>query len=154
MQELNVVISAEVLAKGLRSSKRNPRDVHALLESKGAVGRNGVLAALDGLSRIDTSALAETFPFPQLFVFVNHILVCGKQKIYEYVNGALVLKYTATTFGETWEAVDFYDFLYLTNGAEAVIRNPETGVYSLSSTVPAGFALCNYNGQILVGGVL
>lgn len=139
------------LARGLRPSHRIPRNSEFLTTCDGAVGRDGVLCALDELSRIDTSIITDAFPFPQVFVFTNYILICSLDKIYEYNGDELLLKYTATAPCNLWEAVDFYNFIYLTNGKEAVVRNADTGIYSLSSNLPFGSALCNYNGQVLVG---
>jgi hypothetical protein len=146
-------ISPEQLARGLRPSNRLPRNNGFLTVCNGAVGRDGVLTVLDELSRIDTSIITDSFPFPQIFVFTNHILICGKDKIYEYDGTTLILKYTATTFGNLWDAIDFYEFLYLSNGQEAVVRSAETGVYSQSSVLPKALTLCNYNGQVIAGGL-
>ena len=150
-KDFTFTISAEQLTRGLRPSKRAPRDSKFLVEAKGAIGQDGVLCAIDELSRLTTAEVTDTFPFPQLFVFTNLIIVCGRLKIYELVSGSLSLKYTATTGGSTWTAVDFYKYVYLSNGREAVTRNPDTGVYSLSSTLPKAMSLCNFNGQVLVG---
>ena len=121
------------------------------MESKGAIGQDGVLCAIDELTRLATAEVTDTFPFPQLFVFTNLIIVCGRLKIYELVSGSLSLKYTASTSGSTWTAVDFYNYVYLSNGREAVTRNPDTGVYSLSSTLPKAMSICNFNGQVIIG---
>lgn len=150
-KDFSFTITSEQLTRGLRPSKRAPRDSKFLVESKGAVGRDGVLCAIDELSRLTTTEVTDTFPFPQLFVFTNLILVCGRLKIYELSAGALSLKYTASTSGSTWTAVDFYNYVYLSNGREAVTRNPDTGVYSLSSTLPKAMSICNFNGQVIVG---
>jgi len=150
-KDFTFIITAEQLARGLRPSKRAPRDSRFLVESKGAIGRDGVVCAIDELSRLATAEVTDTFPFPQLFVFTNLILVCGRMKIYELVSDSLSLKYTATTAGSTWAAVDFYNYVYLSNGREAVVRNPDTGVYSISTTLPKGMSICNFNGQVIVG---
>lgn len=151
MAEFTFTITAGQLSNGLRTSKRSPRDAGYLVESKGAVGRNGVLTAVDELTRIATTVITDAFPFPQLFVFTSLILVCSRTKIYEWSGGSLVLKYTATTAGSTWSAVDFYEYVYLSNGEEAVVRSAETGLYSLSATLPTGMSLCNFNGQVVIG---
>jgi len=150
-KDFSFTITSEQLTRGLRPSKRAPRDSKFLVESKGAVGRDGVLCAIDELTRLATTEVTDTFPFPQLFVFTNLIIVCGRLKIYELTSGSLSLKYTATTGGSTWTAVDFYNYVYLSNGREAVTRNPDTGVYSLSSTLPKAMSICNFNGQVIVG---
>ena len=150
-KDFTFTISSDQLTRGLRPSKRAPRDSKFLVESKGAIGQDGVLCAIDQLTRTATAEVTDTFPFPQLFVFTNLIIVCGRVKIYELTSGALSLKYTASTSGSTWTAVDFYDYVYLSNGREAVVRNPDTGVYSLSSTLPKAMSICNFNGQVIVG---
>lgn len=150
-KDFTFTISAEQLTRGLRPSERAPRDSKFLFESKGAIGQDGVLSAIEQLSRTTTAEVTDTFPFPQLFVFTNLIIICGRVKIYELTSGSLSLKYTATTGGSTWTAVDFYNYVYLSNGREAVTRNPDTGVYSLSSTLPKAMSICNFNGQVIVG---
>ena len=139
------------LVKGLRKNKQNPRNNDALITCSGAMGYNGVLQSIDELTRLDTSSIVDGFPFPQIFLFTNMTIVCGLLKIYEIVSGSLSLKYTATTPGTTWSAVDFYDYIYLSNGREAIIRDAFTGVYSLSATQPHATAMCNYNGQVVIG---
>jgi len=150
-KDFSFTITSEQLTRGLRPSSKAPRDSKFLVESKGAVGQDGVLCAIDELTRTSTAEVTDTFPFPQLFVFTNLILVCGRLKIYELSAGALSLKYTASTSGSTWTAVDFYNYVYLSNGREAVTRDASTGVYSASSTLPKGMSICNFNGQVLVG---
>lgn len=144
-------LSGKELSRGLRPSSRVPRNSEYLTESLGAVGMDGSLQVLDSISRMDTSAITDGFPFPQLFVFSNMIIVCGLDKIYEWNGSSLVLKYTATTLAGAWSAVDFFDYVYLTNGKEAVVRDAGSKAYSLSTTLPTGTTLCNYNGQVLVG---
>lgn len=144
-------IQAKRLVRGLRPSKRAPRNEGYLIDANGAVGRDGVLQALDSLTRMDTSTITDGFPFPQIFVFTNAIIVCGLLKIYEWVNSALVLKYTAAAAGGTWSAVDYFDYVYLSNGKIAVIRNAESKIYALDATLPHATAICNYNGQCIIG---
>lgn len=139
------------LARGLRPSKRSPRNEEFLVTCDGAVGRDKVLTTLDTLTRLDTSVITDGFPFPQIFVFTNVIIVCGLKKIYELVAGSLVLKYTAAAAGGAWSAADFYDYVYLSNGSIAVIRDAGSYAYALDATQPHASAICNYNGQVLIG---
>ena len=148
--EFTFTITADQLTRGLRPSKRAPRDSKYLVESKGAIGRDGVLSAIDELSRMDTSDITDAFPFPQLFVFTNMVIVCSSTKIYEWVSGALVLKLT-TTGKSTWSAVDFYDYIYMSNGAVAVVRDSASGEYSVDSDLPTANSILNYNGQVVIG---
>jgi len=146
----NVTISSEQLKRGLRPSKRTPRNAGYLVECLGAVGRDGVLQALDALTRIDTSAIATTFPYPQLFVCTNCIIICSPTLIYEY-DGSLTLKYTAGAAADPWTLADYYDYIYLSNGSIAVIRDAASKVYSLTTDLPSASAICNFNGQVIIG---
>jgi len=144
-------IGAKDLSKGLRSSKRKPRNSDFLVTCIGAVGKEGVLQVTDELTRMVTSTITDAFPFPQIFVFTNMIIVCGLKKIYEWNGTSLDLKYTAAVAGGTWSAVDFYDYVYMSNGRIAVIRDAGSKVYAISATQPAATAICNYNGQVIIG---
>ena len=151
MSDFTFTIAAEELAKGLRPSAKSPRDKKFLVEAVGAVGRDGVLAAIDELTRMDTSEISDAFPFPQLFVFTNFIIVCSSTKIYEWNSGSLTLKHTATVQKSIWTAVDFYDYVYMSNGAVAVVRDATLGTYSETTDLPTTTSILNYNGQVIVG---
>lgn len=150
MSDFTFVIDSEQLAKGLRKSKRSLRNTGFLIESKGAIGLDGVLSAIENLSRIDTSVITDSFPFPQLFVFTNLIIVCSSTTVYEWNGTALVSKLSVTA-GATWKALDFFDYVYLSNGTVAVIRSAETGVYAESSSLPTALSMVNFNGQVVIG---
>lgn len=152
MSSFTVTLKTETLNRGLRPTQRAQRNAGYLVKADGVVGRDGVLSAIDDITRMDTSAITDGFPFPQIFVFTSMIIVCGLKTIYEVAsNGSLSLKYTATTPCGTWDAVDFYDYVYLSNGIEAVIRDAGTKAYALSSTQPHFTSVCNYNGQVIIG---
>ena len=146
----SITIDTSKLSKGLRPSKRMPRNSSFLVECKGAVGRDGVLQTLEELVRIATATITDAFPYPQIFVFTNLIIVCSSTKIYEWVAGSLEEKLTVTA-GSLWSAVDLHDFIYMSNGAVAVLRSPESNVYSITTAQPEAMAICNFNGQILIG---
>ena len=149
--KFSLTIKTKELAKGLRPSKRNQRDNDFLITCSGAVGKDGVLQVTDELVRMATELITDGFPFPQLFVFTNMIIVCGLKKIYEWNGTSLDLKYTATDAGSTWSAVAFYDYVYMSNGKIVVIRSAGDFTYSLSSILPSAMAICNYNGQVIIG---
>ena len=146
----SITIDTSKLSRGLRPSKRMPRNSGYLVECAGAVGKDGVLQTLEEITRIATAAITDSFPFPQVFVFTNLIIVCSSTKIYEYVGGSLVEKLTVTA-GSTWTAVDFYDFIYMSNGSVAVLRNSESNVFSVTTDQPKAMSICNFQGQVLVG---
>ena len=147
-------IQAEALARGLRPSKRVPRDSKYLIECIGAVGYDTVLQVMDDLEdyRMNTSGvITDTFPYPQVFIFTNMIIVCSETEIYEWVGSSLVSKVGPVAAGELWSAVDFLTFIYLTNGSVAVQRNPSSGDYSITTDYPIARAICNFNSQVIVG---
>ncbi len=148
--KLTFTITAKELSRGLRPSKRVPRNSDYLTKCVGMVGREGVLQALDSITRMDTDTITDAFPFPQIFIFSRMIIVCGLLKIYEWVSDSLVLMYTAAAPGGTWSAIESEDYVYMTNGKISVVRDPASLVYSLS-TLPHATATCNYNGQVLIG---
>lgn len=149
-------LKAEELARGLRSSKRNPRNAKFLVECVGAVGYDKVLQVIDDLqnNRIDTSVIVDNFPYPQIFVFTEMIIVCGSVDIYEYSSGSLTKKLGPVTVGQLWSAVDYHRFVYMSNGVVTVLRDSETGIYALSSAQPVARAICDFNGQTVIGGIV
>jgi len=138
------------LSRGLRPSRRMPRNSKFLVECNGSVGIDGVLCSLDEIRRISTSAITDGFPYPQIFVFTNVVIICGETKIYEWVSDALVEKLTVSA-GSTWNAVDFHDYIYLSNGQVAVERDALDKTYSTTTDLPTCMAACNYNGQVIIG---
>jgi len=139
------------LSKGLRPSKRNPRNSEFAVECSGAVGKDGVLQSIEQLTRFDTSLISGSFPYPQIFILTNLIIGCNATEIYELSNGVFTLQLTVAS-GSTWSIVDFYDYVYLSNGNVAVIRDALTKEYSTTTDLPTGMTLCNFNGQVIVGG--
>ena len=142
----------EILSKGLRPNK-NVRNNPYLIESLGAFPYEGVLQAVEQFTRIGMGAVTCSFPYPQLFVLSEVIVVCTSTAIYELVGGSLVLKIGSLTAGTTWDMVDFKTFLYFTNGKVSVRKEADTGVYSVDATLPTATCLCNYNGQLLIGSI-
>lgn len=143
------------LAKGLRPTKRSPRNTKFLTKCQGAVGLDNVLQALAdiNLDWIDTSAIAGlAHPYPQLFVFSNLIVVCTENEIYEYSAGTLTSVLDVTGFeGITWSAVDFFDFVYMSNGVVSITRDPNSKAWAVSATLPLASGICNVNGQVVIG---
>jgi hypothetical protein len=145
-------IGSDELSVGLRSTKRNPRNKKFLVECVGAVGYDKVLQVIDDLQRIDDSGeeVNKEWPFPQIFVFTNIIIVCYAREIYEYYQGALVHKLTTWPTGSLWSAVDFYNFIYMSNSVDVVLRDPNSGEYSVTTNQPLANAICNFNGQVII----
>lgn len=145
-------IDSPKLIRGLRPSLRVPRDSGYLVKCAGGVGRDGSLQVLDVITRMATTAITAAFPYPQLFMFSELIIVCSPTVIYEWVSGSLVSKLTVTT-GSPWTAIDYHGFIYMSNGVVAVTRTAG-GVYAISSTLPVAQALIDVHGQVMAGGYL
>ena len=151
------VIPPEDLARGLRPTRSSPRNIKFLTECNGAVGIDNVLQGLKDLNLdhlVNTSTLTYIFPYPLLFVFTNMILICTQTQIYEYTHsspGTLTLKITVAP-GILWSAVEYFDYIYMSNCTAAVVRHPEDGSWEEigSEALPPARAMCNYNGQIVI----
>jgi hypothetical protein len=144
----SITIGFEELARGPRPSKRVPRNSKFLVECVGGVGRDSSLQVIDDVSG-DRINQASIFPFPQLFVFTNLILICTDTKIYELVNGTPTLRLTVSP-GTIWSAVDFFDYIYMSNGKVAVIRSATSKLWSVSATLPLAGSIVDYNGQVMI----
>jgi len=89
-----------------------------------------------------------------LFVFTNMILVCTDIDIYEYTHtspGTLTNKITVAP-GILWSAVEYFDYIYMSNCTAAVVRHAEDGSWEeiFGESLPPCRAACNYNGQIVI----
>ncbi|RLC24892.1 MAG: hypothetical protein DRH93_03290 [Deltaproteobacteria bacterium] len=138
-------------AKGLRPTKRNPRNTQFLTTCSGAVGRDNMLQVLEEITRLATDVITDSFPYPQIFVFNRMIIICGETTIYEWESG-MVEKITGLEPGSTWRAIESFNYAFLSNGVVSVVRDTGSFTYSISTDVPICNSICNYNGQILVGG--
>lgn len=139
--------------KGLRPVLPTVRNTQFLVEAIGCFPYEEVLRAVEQFARIDTSSLGTlAFPYPQLFVLTDVIIICTSTAIYEYGGGTtFTSKITGLTEGTTWSFADFRSFIYLTNGKVAVTKSADTGIYSTRSDLPYGTCVGNYNGQVFIG---
>jgi hypothetical protein len=147
--KFNYFIEPKNLSKGLRPSINVNRNSRFLSTCDGAVGNEYAIHSINQLSAIDTSLLSCSFPYPQIFVFNSIIIVCTSTDIYELLGISLVHKLTVTG-GLLWTAVDFFNYVYLSNNIVSVIRDAYTFQYSISSDVPVTRSICNFNGQLLI----
>ena len=143
-------LNTQDISKGLRLSKRSMRNSGYLIQSSGAVSREGVLQTLSNMSQEDFSIITDGFPYPQIFTFPNLIIVCGKTQIYELVAGVLVLQIIVSTAGNTWSAIASGEYVYMSNGEVAIVRDPGSLTYNISD-LPSASCICNFNGQVLIG---
>jgi len=143
------------LMRGLRKDSATSRDSYEMSDLSGLVGFDGAFKAIPGTTvKADLDGSSPTFPFPQVFVLSRLLLYCTSTKIYEMspADYSLTLVHTVVA-GSAWKVVDFFEYLYMSNGALAVVRSA-AGVWSTSSDLPTAYAMCNYNGQVLVGGIV
>ena len=143
------ILDTQDLARGLRPSKRVPRNSGYLVESSGAVGRDNVLQTLDLMERMDLSLISDGFPYPQIFVFPKAIIVCSRNTIYEWISETLVAKLTVSP-GDPWKAISISRYVYFSNRVVSVVRDPISNKYALSD-LPVASCICNYNGQVFIG---
>ena len=148
MKETIVTITA--FQKGL-VPKENIRNSLFLTESLGAFPYQGVLITSENFSanQIDASALACTFPFPQIFVLSEVILICTPTAIYEYPD-LTTPKISGLTTGTLWSVADYKRFILLTNSQVVVKKDSGTGLYSIDTTRPAGTCIADFNGQMFL----
>lgn len=139
------------LIKGLRPSSHSPRNTEYDIVCSGVIGRDGALVRQESLTRIDTSVITDAFPYPQIFVFPDIIIVFGQTKIYEFTPPSTLTLRLTVTAGNLWSCVAVGDYVYMSNGVVAVERNPESKVFALSTDIPICEAICDFNKQIIVG---
>ena len=141
----------ETLKKGLALTV-NARNKPFLIESVGAFPYENALMSVEQFDPIDTSSLGTLpFPYPQLFVCSECVIVCTPTAIYEHKAGLLVLKINNLPEGVTWTCIDYKPFIYLSNCSCAVIKIPQTGIYVIADDqyVPCR-AGCDYFGQAVI----
>jgi hypothetical protein len=142
------------LIKGLRINKNSPRNSKFLAKCQSAIGLDGGLQVLpdETINLLNTIAITDGFPYPQLFVCVNMIVVCGKTTIYELEGSTVTQVLTGLTAGIPWSLVDYFDLAYASNGQVVAKRDPLTRTWSLDSTgLPTAGAACDFNGQLVIG---
>jgi hypothetical protein len=123
-----------------------------LVESLGAYPYDNALIAPDSFTTIDMTPIGtQTWPYPQLFVLSDCVIVATETALYELQNGGLVLMIGGLPLGDTWSVIDRKTYIYLTNGAVSVTKDPATGFYFVDHSVPFAQCACDYNGQVLLG---
>jgi len=140
------------LAKGLKPKGSVARNEKFLETIQGGYVHDGALQSLDLLDRTPISTEAYAFPWPQLLVLTNHVLLCGPKKIYRLEDNAWALKITASLDGGLWTCAAFDNYLYLSNGKVVIVRSC-FGVWVETTELPKALALCNFNGQAIAGSV-
>jgi len=151
-------IKDKVLSRGMRPSNKLPRNNEFLLICYGAVGKDNALVTLAsfGVAEEALGFITDSFPYPQVFLLNDFIIFCGAQTIWELPVGAdvsaLTHVFSTKSPGGLWSVLDYYRYIYLSNGKVNVVRDPSSGTYSYNTDLPTAIAACNFNGQALIGG--
>lgn len=139
----------DVLGRGL-TLKNNPRNYPMLVDSTGMF----VDSALESVEQFTRMTMPDgasfTFPYPQLFVLSDYIILCNNNQIWEWGGSSWTSKISGLTPGTTWTCVDRKNYLIFSNMQVTVIRNGRSGEYELNSTLPFG-SYGDFNGQLCVG---
>lgn len=141
------------LNKGLDPADTPTLNSKYLLKSDGAFVREGVLRN-DFVPFYANPTIYGTFPYMQIFSLSQHLIVCLQDQIWERDDKSSTWgqKLNLIPAGYTWNVIDRGDFLYLSNGRVAVIRDAGTGQYSITTDYPAAACMCDPNKQVLIGG--
>ena len=149
MKETTVMLK-EVLSKGL-SLNNNPRNNPMLVESIGAFVHEKALQSVGQFTIMSLPAgITFVFPYPQLKVLSDLILLCNDNQIWEWNGSVWVSKISGLSVGTTWTHVDRKQYVILSNMRVTVERSPVTLAYSVNGDLPFG-SYGDYNGQLSVG---
>lgn len=153
MKEVKVSLK-KFLMSGLRPDAEQSRGMESLIQSVGVYPRKGSLVSPSDITFEALSTLGCSFPYPQMFVLSGMTLVCTETAIYTYSGGVLSLEIGGLTADEPWTVADFNTYLFMTNGTNTIILNPETGVFTavLSNETPPAQCVCGTGSQIIWGG--
>lgn len=144
----------EGLHKGLRPSARNNRNVQYLIQATGMFPEEGTLRSVPEITLLTgITALGETFPYPQIHVGQNHVVVFGESTIWEHQDGSFVQQLSGLTPGSIWTVADFNDYLLAANGEQIVKRDANTHAWSIvdDDNLPVSYVVAAVNGQLIVG---
>lgn len=153
MKPFDVTITSPQLMRGLRPYGGAPRNSAPFIECKGGIGHAGAFTTLPpfGLT-IPVTFATGGFPYPQIFIFTNHILITCQTEILEWQAPLAISKIAGLPGGTAWSAVEYNDFIYLSNGKTSVIRRPSDGVFVIDASLVAAEALLDAHGQVMAGG--
>jgi hypothetical protein len=96
------------------------------------------------------------WPFPQLFVGANYVILAEKDKIYSVDENWVCTEELSVIGGDVWDFVDFGPYLLLLNGEVIVYVDPTTDTFTQATsldTMPRLGTACNFKGQIVGGDV-
>src|SRR5512135_3785635 len=139
-----VIVLKDILRQGL-AQNNNPRNNPALVQSDGAFVYEGALQSVEQFTAMTLPATPTTafaFPYPQLFVLSDVILLCNVDQIWEWAgsggDNGWTSMITSLTHGTPWTVVDQKSYIALSNMQVAVSKNPLTGGYAIDTSIPTG----------------
>lgn len=137
-------------AVGLIPDEKVKRNIPGLIEAYNCKITKGGIDEYVEITNPFTGLPACTWPFPQVFKLIDGIYVATETAIYKadssYVCNAVL---TGIPAGDIWQVADFMVYQIWSNGVATVIRDGETGNFSIyPMTHPIG-TLLNYNGQLI-----
>ena len=149
--EFSYTIKAGNLAKGLLPFKKKDKNEDYLLSCAGLVNQDGLLSTMDTFTELPFDLTDVDYPYPQIFNLTSVLIVCLRDKIFEYKDNQFILVFETAQSGAEWAVVESFDFLLLSNGRIVIKRDPLSKEYVLVENVPTFMSICNYNGQLIIG---
>jgi len=156
------------LKKGLRPESRVPVNSNGLIECFGfRCGSYGLEGYEPFSSPVDvTIDLHSNWPFPQVIFngayrfLIDRDTTGGKDVVYildvDYeVSETFELPYSTYGTGTLFEVVDFYDYVYITNGLVNIFFDSAYGRWRVGTQVadiPVAHTVCNFKGSQVIGG--
>lgn len=141
----------------------NPQGLVDALHLSPYIGglKNNLEGLIDLLS-LDQNILQKqsNFPYPQLFVLTDLVLLCYPGEIYEVNNPQrpeqFYKVFETPKVAKPWTVADFGTYLVLSNGACRVQKDPSTKAYTEilnDPRFPNAEVFAAFNGQCLAGGI-
>lgn len=157
MREFTKVIAPELVA-GLRPDDRLQRNQQFLYEAFNVLARKEGLSGFESITDPFNGTLTVDFPFPQIYVGKEEILLLGKTQISEVDELSTPWDYTAIPIedyedipeGGVWHVADFNGSWYLFNGSCIIGKIDGEVFVNDQIDVSTG---TNFRGRCIVGGL-
>lgn len=142
---------------GLRKDTATERSFEWLSSCNNFLGSDQVIHTPEAFVNL-VNMLDVFWPFPQIVLVENTVLVLTATTIYKFVNAETALQVLLTNLPAAgrWAWVTSGPFLYLTNGSCKVVYNQQDASTTVVTDVEYAKALTAelFNGQFFCGGVL
>jgi len=139
---------------GLRKYAKVPRNTQVLTQCLNAkVGRSG-LEEYTSITSPFVALPTLSHPFPQLIPTMPARYIAVADKVYLVnTDWSLTSQLTGITGSRLFHVADFGAWQVWTNGTKLIERNYSTGVFSISAETWTARTVCNFRGQLVVGGI-